>query len=215
MSHTIYIVEDHAVTRMGMVQLFDSEPTLSVCGEASSAPAALGEIEQLQPDLVVVDLSLEDSSGLELIKQISERWAHIPVLVISTHEEMVYAERVLQAGARGYVMKRESPGLLIEAVQTVLKGRRYLSAPVTDMLIGRVVGGGAPSSPDELGALTDREMEVFELLGRGFTRSAIAEKLSLSPKTVDTYRERLKEKLGAPTTAKLVQRATLWLQESV
>lgn len=212
---TVYIVEDHAVTRMGLAQLLSSTDELTVCGEAASAPEALRELPQLMPDLVVVDLALEDSSGLDLIEHIAARWEQMRVLVISSHDESLYAERALKAGAQGYVMKREAPAELLEAVRTVLDGRRYLSDVVTELLISRMVGGADPQSVSQIEALSDREMEVFELIGRGLKRSEIAEALHLSPKTVDNYRERLKEKLGVPTSKKLAQRATLWIEQQL
>lgn len=212
---TVYIVEDHAVTRMGLAQLLRRTEGVTVCGEAASAPEALEEIPKLMPDLVVVDLALEGSSGLDLIAQIAARWEAVRMLVISSHDETIYAERALKAGAQGYVMKSAEATELRDAVRTVLRGRRYLSDAVTDLLLGRMVGQEPPEGADRVGTLSDREMEVFELIGRGLKRGEIAEALQLSPKTVDNYRERLKKKLGVPTSTKLAHRAAVWIEQKL
>lgn len=200
---------------MGLMYLFESEPDWVVCGEAASVEEALSELAHQQPDLVLVDLLLQGSSGMELIKQMAAQWEGVAVLVVSSYDEELYAMRALEAGAQGYVMKGADPEVLLEAAATVVAGRHYVSETVKDMLIGRMLGKEEARGRKAIATLTAREMEVFELMGRGLKRSAIADRLHLSPKTVDTYRERLKDKLGLTSSTQLVQQATVWVEEKV
>jgi DNA-binding NarL/FixJ family response regulator len=206
----VLIVDDHHIVREGLKQMLGGELPIEICGEAEDAPAALLAIRAHKPDLAIVDLSLKGSNGLELIKQIRASYESTRVLVLSMHSEMVFAERALRAGASGYVEKTEPCTTVVEAVLRILSGKRYLSARMTERLVGQVVrnGGHADVSPVE--TLSDRELEVFELLGQGRTTSQIADSLSLSVKTVETYRRNLMRKLDLDTANELVHHAVQW-----
>lgn len=206
----IFVVEDHPVFRVGLRELIDQEPDLRVCGEAEDVGTALAEITRHQPDLVIVDLSLKGRSGMELIREIRANLKDTPVLVLSMYDEALYAERALTAGARGYIMKQEASESIVGAVRRVLEGKIYLSAAITDEILGKLVSGPRPTDEEPHSRLTDREVEVLQLIGQGFTTSEIGDKLSLSVKTVGTYRERLKEKLHLRSSAELVCYAVRW-----
>lgn len=208
----IFVVEDHPVFRVGLRELLDQEPDLRVCGEAEDVGTALAEITRHQPDLVIVDLSLKGRSGMELIREIRANLRDTPVLVLSMYDEALYAERALAAGARGYIMKQEASESIVAAVRRVLEGKIYLSAAITDELLGKLVAGPRPTDDEPHGRLTDREVEVLQWIGLGLTTSEIGEKLSLSVKTVGTYRERLKEKLHLRSSAELVCYAVRWAE---
>lgn len=212
MTKRIYIVDDHPVVRRGLSQIFEREPGFYVCGEAESVAQALLAIPDLAPDLVVSDLSLEGRSGLELTTQLKRQHPSLPVLIVSMHDEELYAARALAAGANGYVMKRSSDRDIIWAAQEVLAGRIYLSEYMRHQLeANQHQNGIAVASPIDL--LADRELEVFLLMGQGFAPRHIAEKLSLSPSTVEVYRERLKEKLGLESSPVLLRYAVRWCKD--
>jgi DNA-binding NarL/FixJ family response regulator len=203
-------VDDHPVFRAGLVQVLGGEPGLAVCGEAGSAEEALGLLERLAPDLLVVDISLGGASGLELVKQVHQRRPGLPTLVLSMHDETLFAERSLRAGARGYVNKQEAVGHMIAAMRKVLSGGTYLSRRMAARLEGRRAEGGArPEEP--VATLSDRELEVFSLIGQGLGTRDIAERLGLSIKTVETYREHIKNKLLLDTATELTRRAVAWV----
>lgn len=209
----ILLVDDHPVLRMGIAELINSESTLEVCGEAASLAEACQMVAKLKPDLVIADISLEGNSGIELMKELAYRWEDLRVLAYSMHDEHLYAERALRAGAKGYVMKQTSPETLLEAVHQVLAGRVYLSKEVSERLLGKFIsvktaGGKSEQSPIE--RLSDRELEVLQLLGKGLTTSQIAGNLCLSTKTVETYREHLKTKLTLHSGPELVRYAVEW-----
>jgi DNA-binding NarL/FixJ family response regulator len=206
----IFLVDDHPVVRSGLVELINQEKDMVVCGEASSAEEALGKISQEVPDLVVVDLSLEGTSGLELLKSLKIRDESLPVLVLSMHDETLYAERALRAGAKGYLMKNAPLGQLQQAIREVLAGRVHLSPRMTEQILHSLSGPSGAASP--LDRLSDREMEVFEMIGRGLGTTEIARKLHLSVKTVETYRGNIKDKLALKDAAQLVQHAVQWVQ---
>jgi DNA-binding NarL/FixJ family response regulator len=210
--HRIVIIDDHALIRQGLSQLINSRPHLSVIGEADSAGPGIELVRKSKPDLVILDLSLAKADGIEVVKQLKSEMPKLPVLVISMHEESVYAERVLRAGARGYVMKKEPSERVFLAIESLLRGEIFVSERIKqDMLQYSATGkrisneGGEP-----LGHLTDREMQVFRLLGDGISTREIAERLHLSVKTIESYRENLKVKLNVPTGAALIQRAIQW-----
>jgi DNA-binding NarL/FixJ family response regulator len=218
MVHAVYIVEDHAVMRQGYALLIGRQPDLDVCGQTSSARQALHEIPKIGPDLVIADLTLDDMNGLEMIKRIRGVTPDVPVLVVSAHEEAHYAERAHRAGANGYIMKTAPTAKLLDAIRTILSGKAYVGEHLARKLLAQRLARpedaatAAPdTSPSDL--LTDRELEVFEHFGRGLKRSQIAEAMTISPKTVDTYRERLKAKLGADSSAQLLRRAALWVEQ--
>lgn len=208
----ILVVDDHPIVREGLVRVIDQSPDLLVCGHAENIPQALALVDNSKPDLVIVDISLGGQNGIELIKDIKVRSPALPVLVHSMYDEAMYAERCLRAGAKGYVMKQEPPQKLLEGVRRVLKGEVHLSEAMTKQLLCRISSGpeGKGNSPSEL--LSDREFEVFELLGRGRRTREIAQVLNLSDKTVQTHREHIKEKLNIHDAVSLVRQAVQWVE---
>jgi len=207
----VLIVDDHSVLREGLKMVIDQQPDLVVCGEAADAPQALEAVEALQPDIVIVDLSLDGSSGLELVKDIKARFPGVPTLVLSLHDESLYAERVVRAGARGYIMKRSSSAELLAAMREVLNGNVFLSDNMSSRIMKQVFGRHeiAPER-DSIEVLSDRELEVFQLIGEGHGTSAIAKRLRLSMKTVSCYRQNIKNKLHLKDATDLVQHAIHW-----
>ena len=212
MDRKIFIVEDHPVMREGYATLIQREEGLALCGMAETAPEALDRIPETDVDLVLVDVSLEGISGIELVKQIKALRPDLPMLVISAHDEILYAERALRAGARGYIMKHESLDTVLEAIRSVLQGELYLSDQMRMRIVQLHVSGASGAEASPLQRLSDRELEVFEHLGRGLTTRQVAEALHISPKTVETYRANIKEKLGLENTNELLQRAVLWVE---
>jgi len=210
---TILIVDDHPIFRHGLAQLINQEHDLEVCGEAEDYHSALTCVERLAPDLVIVDITLKNMSGIDLIKDLHRYYRTLPMLVISMHEESLYAERSLRAGARGYIMKQEASESLIDAIRQVLQGRIYASRDVTDRLLTRFVEGQHSTLESPVHALTDRELEVFRLIGEGLGLSEIADRLNLSAKTIGTYRERIKDKLGIKNATELLRYAMKWVEE--
>jgi DNA-binding NarL/FixJ family response regulator len=206
----ILIVDDHEVLRDGMRLMIEHQPDLAVCGEASDETTAIRQFRSLRPDLVVVDLSLRAGNGIELIKRIKAIEPGARVVVYSMHDERIYAERALRAGAMAYVTKQKPAHDMLKAIRRVLAGKMHFSDEMMQRLLERAAGQESltPSTPVE--SLSDRELEVFEMIGRGLTTKAIAEQLHLSPRTVDTYRERLKNKLGLANAAELHHRAAQW-----
>ena len=208
----ILVVDDHPMMRQGLAQLVGMEPDLTICGEAENAEAALGCVESLKPDLVLADISLPGKNGLELIKDFQALSPGLPILVISMHDESLYAERVLRAGGRGYIMKQEGGKKLMLAIRQVLEGRIYvsekMSADILEIFSGR--RAGAEGSPVE--KLTDREFEVFQLLGQGKGTRDIAEKLHLSVKTVEVHRANIKAKLKLKSAAELIRFTVRWAE---
>ena len=207
----IFIVDDHPMMRDGLVQLISKAADLTVCGEAEDAADALARIEKEKPDLALVDITLRSGNGLELIKDVQLRAPAIAVLVISMHDESLYAERVLRAGGRGYIMKQEGGKKLMTAIRHVLGGGTYvsekMSAKILDIFSGRRAEG---SSPVE--TLTDREFEVFQLIGQGLGTKEIADKLHVSAKTVEVHRVNMKQKLKVGTATELIHFATRWAE---
>ncbi|MBA3010661.1 MAG: response regulator transcription factor [Proteobacteria bacterium] len=208
----IFIVDDHPVFRKGLAQLIDEEADLRVTGEAESVTQAIRLIQTEVPDLMIVDLTLKDKSGLELIEYLKEHFPKLPVLVISMHDESLYAERVLRAGALGYITKQEMTGNVVSAIHQVIAGKRYISSDMVDALLGKMMAGpkGEGKSPIEI--LSNRELEVFQLIGQGFSRGEIADLLHLSVKTIGTYRENIKRKMNLKTATELMKHAVTWIQ---
>src|SRR6266568_4330035 len=207
----IFIVDDHPVFREGLAGLIRAEADLTVCGEANSAPQALTAIERLKPDLVLVDIGLPGRSGLELIKDIRAVRSETAVLVISMHGETLYAERVLRAGGRGYIMKQEGPEKILQAIRHVLSDQLYLSGKMSVRILEAFSGRRARTS-SPIGRLTDRELEILQLLGQGKDSHAIAKQLHLSFKTVDAHRGHIKEKLNLRTGTELIVYAARWVE---
>ncbi len=207
----VLIVDDHPIVRQGLAQLLEQEEDLTVCGEASCAQSALEAIEQLEPSIVIVDILLKDVNGIELIKMIKSRFGKIPVLVMSMHDESLYAERSLRAGARGYIMKEEATDKMLTAVRKVMDGEIYLSDRMVSRILLRLAEG-KDEAESPLNRLSDRELEVFQLLGEGTPTRQIAERLNVSVKTVESYRAHIKEKLELASSTELIKQAVQWVQ---
>lgn len=208
----VVIVDDHPPMRKGLAQLINQEPDLEACGEAGNIPEALQVIETLKPDVVVVDMALKDASGLDLLKDLKSRFPDLPALVLSMQNESVYAERALRAGARGYIMKEETTENVVEALRKVLSGEVYLSDKMSKKVLNQFAGKRADKDGASVESLSDRELEVFQLIGQGFQSREIAGKLHLSVKTIESYREHIKVKLNLENAAQLVQTAIQWMQ---
>lgn len=209
----VLIVDDHAFLRRGLAQIIEDLPEVTVCGEAGGVSETLEKMRRLQPDIVIVDISLGDGNGLELTKEIKSQWPDVRVLVSSMHDEALFAERALRAGAMGYVSKSDDVDCFINALRRVLDGQVYLSPRMTDRLLTRVVAGSPDNNTSPLERLSDRELEVFEMIGRGLSTKQIASKLDLSRKTVETYREHIKTKLSLRNGSELTQHAVQWVLE--
>jgi DNA-binding NarL/FixJ family response regulator len=209
----ILLVDDHPVVRDGLAEAINGEPGLAVCGMAEDRHAALKAVEAANPDLVIIDLLLKNSSGLELVKDLHARWPRLLILVVSMQDENLYAERALRAGARGYITKQQATRDVLLAVHRVLRGEIYLSERMASSVIARLTAN--PDSPGEsvTDSLTDRELQVFELTGRGLGTREIAERLHLDMRTVETYRARIKEKLKLKDGSELLQFAIRWNQD--
>jgi DNA-binding NarL/FixJ family response regulator len=206
-SSKVFIVDDHPVVRQGLALLINREADLAVCGDAADAPSALERIEELQPDIVILDLSLRGPDGLDLLKTIRGRSPALPVLVLSMLDEALYAERALRAGANGYIMKQEATEKVLVAIRRILGGGIYLSDRMANKVLHDFVGGSPVSEHSPLADLTDREMEVFRLIGKGNSTRQIAEQLHISVKTVESYQAHIKEKLSLKNARELVQSA--------
>ncbi|MEL7360442.1 MAG: response regulator transcription factor [Bacteroidota bacterium] len=204
MPHRIFVVDDHAITRKGYVFLLGEEDDLTVCGEAASARDALDQIDAVQPDLLIVDVMMDGMSGLNLVKHLQQTRPDLPILVVSMHEEALYAERALRAGARGYLMKTEASRAVVDAARRVLRGGLYVSESMNDHMLRQYTSPEGRDATSPLARLSDRELEAFEHLGRGLKTGAIAEVMHVSPNTVESYRARIKEKLGLSDGAALV-----------
>jgi DNA-binding NarL/FixJ family response regulator len=208
----ILIIDDHPIFRTGIAQLINHQGEFFVCGEAETAPEALEAIVRLKPDLVILDITLKGINGIELMKTIRSSAPQLPVLVLSMHEESLYAERALRAGARGYVTKQEASNQVLDAIRRVLTGELYVS-PVLGLHIATRMANGGDWAKSAVENLTDRELEIFELLGRGRGTRQIAVALKLSVKTVETHRAHIKAKLGAKTAPEMVRLAVQWVNE--
>ena len=206
----IVVVDDHPILRRGLIALLEGEPDLEVRGEAASAQAAIQVIAQEAPDLAIVDLGLDGSDGMDLIKAIRMRHPQTRMVVLSMHDESVYAERVLRAGAHGYVTKQQMGDTLLTAVRRALAGQIYMSAALGARLAERYIGGGATSADSPVATLTDRQLTVFRLIGQGQTTRHIALALHLSIKTIEAHREHIKHKLALDSGVALARCATLW-----
>jgi DNA-binding NarL/FixJ family response regulator len=206
----VFLVDDHPLVREWLTNLINQQPDLVVCGETESAPRALQAIGVAKPDVAVVDISLKESSGIELIKSLKQSHPDVAVLVLSMHDESLYAERALRAGAKGYVMKRDTTKKVIEGIRQVLEGRLYVSDTVKDAMTVRLIEGKTETTRSPVEQLSDRELEVFEMLGQGLGTRQIAETMRLSIKTVQAYCARMKEKLNVPSATKLLREAIRW-----
>ena len=207
----VLIIDDHPMTRAGLVHVINHQPDMIVCGEAASAVQALEILDSSRPDLLLVDITLPGKSGLELIKDVKALRPELLMLVISMHDESLYADRVLRAGARGYITKDEGGEKLIEAIRHVLRGRIYVSESMSAHILEIFSGRQAALDRSSIEKLSDREFEVFESLGAGLSSQQIAKKLHLSAKTVDAHRANIKTKLSIKTSAELIAYAARWM----
>ncbi len=198
------LVEDHPIFRLGLSALIDQEDDLAACGKSKDVEPAIKEMELLQPDLIIVDISLKNSDGIDLVKYV-KREKNIPVLVLSMHDEYLYAQRALHAGARGYIMKEEAMESVVTAIHSVLEGKIYLTEPVKEHILSNISENVKVQDKSPVDRLTDRELQVFKLIGKGFSSREIASRLFLSIKTIGTYRERIKEKLGLKNANELLR----------
>ena len=208
----ILIVDDHPVVREGLAFQIATQPDLEVCGEAEDVAGALALLESARPDVAIIDISLKNGNGIDLIRRIKARDDPVLILVWSMYPENLYAERALRAGAQGYLHKGRATRQLLDAIRAVLSGKVYVSGEVADELLHRVVGGKA-TKESPIDRLSNRELEAFELMGQGLTTDLIATTMHVSPKTVETYRARIKEKLGLSNVTELIQRAAQWVLE--
>jgi DNA-binding NarL/FixJ family response regulator len=206
----ILIVDDHPMMRDGLRQLISQTTDLEVAGEADDAPAALTQAEKLKPDVAVVDITLRSTNGLELIKDLQIRAPQTAVLVLSMHDESLYAERVLRAGGRGYIMKQEGGLKIIEGIRAIAAGRTFVSDAISARILDAF--SGRSQNQSAVGSLTDREFEVFQLIGQGLSTTEMADKLHVSVKTIEVHRVNIKAKLGAPTLPELIRFAVRWLE---
>jgi DNA-binding NarL/FixJ family response regulator len=209
----ILLVEDHPVVRHGLANLIDDEADLAVCGGAESCEQAISLVESSRPDVVLIDITLPDGSGLDLIKQLHETWPDLPLLALSMHDETLFAERVLRAGARGYVMKKEAMEKLLTAIRRVLAGEVHVSEKMASRMVQKLIDRSGAKTPAGLESLSDREFEVFNLIANGVGPSEIARRLGLSVRTIETHREHIKEKLGLKSGTELTRHALQWAMD--
>jgi DNA-binding NarL/FixJ family response regulator len=207
---TVFVVDDHPIVRQGLALLINQETDLTVCGEAEEMHAALSAIQAVRPDILIVDISLNGPDGLELLKNIRLGAPRLPVLILSMHDESIYAERALRAGANGYIMKQEATEKVLVALRRILSGEIYVSDRIANSMLRHYVRGVNPSERSSISDLTDRELEVFRLIGEGHGTRQIAEALHLSVKTVESYQAHIKEKLSLRSARELVQHAVQW-----
>ncbi len=210
----ILIIDDHPIVREGLLAMLSTKPGLEICGEAANIIDALKLIDREKPDLAIVDLSLPDGSGLDLIKRIKARNGDTKILVMSMSDESLFAERSLRAGAMGYLHKQEAREKLLEAIQQILAGEIFVSPLIKNRLLHQVMTGSQPLQQPPIATLSDRELEIFELIGRGLGSNEIAQRLHLGIKTIETHRQRIKKKLDLHSSVELVRHATQWVLES-
>jgi DNA-binding NarL/FixJ family response regulator len=210
----IFIVDDHPIVREGLTAIINHEKDFEMCGEADEAREAFKAISGLKPDVVIVDITLKNSDGIELTKNLKARYPTLPVIVLSIHEESTYAERVLRAGAQGYLMKEVVSQNIVGAIHTVLSGEIYVSNTMGKKLLRKLAAGKADTISAPMDSLSDRELEIFRLIGQGYKPSKIAESMHLSVKTVETYRGRIKEKLDLADADELLRYAIRWVSSA-
>lgn len=210
--HKILIVDDHPIFCLGLAEMINKEEDLLVCGSEETAKEACRAIEELSPELVIVDISLKDSNGIDLVEEINRLYSGLPVLVLSMYDESLYAERALLAGARGYIMKQQAIGRVAHAVRKVLAGEIYASKEIKEKVFKRLISRQEPDDTSPLDVLTNRELEVFRLIGEGLSSKEIADRLKLSVKTIGSYRDKIKGKLKLKHYTELVKFAVHWSQ---
>lgn len=211
----IIIVEDHPIFRMGIEALINREPDMDVCAFAEDVDSAKDVIEQNQPDLILLDLTLKNSNGIELIKDFEQQQRQIKFLVLSMHDESLHAERCILAGAKGYIMKQEASESVVAAIRQILSGNIYVSAAIMSNILHKFQRDPDALNESPLKRLTDREIQIFQLIGQGFSTGEISHQLKISVKTIGTYRERIKEKLSIKQGSELVRTAVIWTETGV
>jgi len=210
MKSRVLVVDDHPIVRQGLTLLINRESDLTVCGEAEDAHTAMQSLTSTRPDILVVDISLNGPDGLDLLKNVRSRHPELPVLILSMHDESIYAERALRAGAQGYIMKQEATEKVLVALRRILSREIYVSERIANRMLHRYIGNPSASKPSSIADLTDRELEVFRLIGEGHSTRQIAEELHISVKTVESYQSHIKEKLSLRSARELVQHAIQW-----
>jgi DNA-binding NarL/FixJ family response regulator len=206
----VLVVDDHPIVRQGLTLMINRESDLTVCGEAEDAQTAMQSVTATRPDILVVDISLNGPDGLDLLKNIRTRYPDLPVLILSMHDESIYAERALRAGAQGYIMKQEATEKVLVALRRILSREIYVSERIANRMLQRYIGSPGAGRPSSIADLTDRELEVFRLIGEGHSTRQIAEDLHISVKTVESYQSHIKEKLSLRSARELVQHAIQW-----
>jgi len=206
----VFVVDDHPIVRQGLALLINREVDLVVCGEAEDAQTAVQSVATAKPDILVVDISLNGPDGLDLLKDIHSRYPDLPVLILSMHDESIYAERALRAGAQGYIMKQEATEKVLVALRRILSHEIYVSERIANRMLQRFIGSPSAGTHSSIADLTDRELEVFRLIGEGHSTRRIAEELHISVKTVESYQAHIKEKLSLRSARELVQHAIQW-----
>lgn len=210
----IFVTDDHAMVRRGLASIIAAEPDLELCGEADNCATATSEISRLRPDIAIVDISLRGNSGIELIKNIKAFDSKINIVVLSVHDESVYALRVLKAGAKAYVMKQDLASKVIDAIRKVRKGQMYVSERVASQMLNRMVKGQEEEGDSPVAGLSDRELEVVTLIGSGLATREIAARLHVSVKTIETHRAHIKAKVNLSTATLLAQFCIRWVEDS-
>ncbi len=206
----VFVVDDHPIVRQGLAMLVNREPDLTVCGDAVDAQSAMQAMIASKPDILVLDISLNGPDGLDLLKSVRSRYPDLPVLVLSMHDESIYAERALRAGAQGYIMKQEATDKVLVALRRILSDEIYVSDRIANRMLQHYIGNSAAGKPSSIADLTDRELEVFRLIGEGHSTRQIAAELHISVKTVESYQAHIKEKLSLRSGRELVQHAIQW-----
>lgn len=209
--YQILIVDDHPIFSMGMTELINQEETLNVCGSADDIATARQAIRRLKPDLIILDITLKTGNGMDLIEEIIKQYPRLPILVLSMHDETLWAERCIRAGAKGYLMKQEAPESVVMAIEKILSGQLHVSDRIMGHILGQLNRQSANQATASFKRLTDRELQVLQYIGKGLTTREIAGRMNLSIKTIGTYRERIKDKLGLKSATELVRYAVLWL----
>jgi DNA-binding NarL/FixJ family response regulator len=210
----ILIVDDHPLVRQGLIGLISTQPDFQVCGEASSISHARQLADSTHPHVAIIDITLEDGSGLELIKDLSASYPEMKLLVLTMHDELLFAERALRAGAVGFINKQEVSRTIINAIREILNGKLYLSQRTTERMVHLALGSKGRTEQSPIERLTNREIEIFQMIGHGLTSRQIAGKLGLSPKTVDAHRERIKQRLELKNVTELTKHAVQWVLEN-
>ncbi len=212
--HRVFVVDDHPIVRQGLALLINQQPDLMVCGEAEDANQVLQAIDAAQPDVLVLDITLRGPDGIDVLKMVRSAQPELPVLILSMHDESLYAERALRAGANGYIMKQEATENVLVALRRILRGEVHVSPRVAHRIVQQLVPGSPRARPASIASLSDRELEVFRLIGAGYGTRRIAQELHLSVKTVESYQAHIKEKLSLDGARALMRRAIEWtLQE--